>query len=302
MTFNPAKAEQLFEGSGHSFSDIAELAKERKPLPRFPLTVSIKSKAKVEKKNVDSANLVGALPGSDPQLKNEYVVLTAHLDHLGIGEPINGDRIYNGAMDNAAGCAALLDIAASLQTSQQKLKRSILFIFLTGEEKGLLGSKYFAAKPTVDAKSMVADLNIDEFLPIVPLKVVTVFGLAESDVGDTVRQVAESRGIKVQADPEPLRNLFIRSDQYNFVRHGIPAVAVDVGFVPGSPEQKIFNDWNTNRYHAPSDDLAQPVNLEAAAGYEEIMREVTVGIANADHRPQWKPDSFFRRFAESPGE
>ena len=205
-------------------------------------------------------------------------------------------------MDNAAGCAALLDIAASLQGSQQKLKRSILFIFLTGEEKGLLGSKYFAAKPTVDAKSMVADLNIDEFLPIVSLKVVTVFGLAESDVGDTVRQVAESRGIKVQADPEPLRNLFIRSDQYNFVRHGIPAVAVDVGFVPGSPEQKIFNDWNTNRYHAPSDDLAQPVNLEAAAGYEEIMREVTVGIANADHRPQWKPDSFFRRFAEAPGQ
>ena len=120
------------------------------------------------------------------------------------------------------------------------------------------------------------------------------------DAAIAYRQVAESRGIKVQADPEPLRNLFIRSDQYNFVRHGIPAVAVDVGFVPGSPQQKIFNDWNTNRYHAPSDDLAQPVNLEAAAGYEEIMREVTVGIANADHRPQWKPDSFFRRFAEAP--
>jgi len=302
VTVNPAKAEQLFEGSGHSFSELAELAKERKPLPRFPLKVSVKAKAKVEKKNVESANVVGRLPGSDPQLKNEYVVLTAHLDHLGIGEPINGDRIYNGAMDNAAGCAALLDIAASLHKSQEKLKRSVLFIFLTGEEKGLLGSKYFAAKPTVDAKSIVADLNIDEFLPIVPLKVVTVFGLAESDVGDTVRQVAEAQGIKVQPDPEPLRNLFIRSDQYNFVRHGIPAVAVDVGFVPGSPEQKIFDEWEKQRYHAPSDDLNQPVDLATAAGYEEIMRGVTLAIANADHRPQWKPDSFFRRFAAPAGQ
>ena len=302
LTFNPEKADQLFEGSGHSFNEIAELAKERKPLPRFPLKASIRAKAKVEKKNVESANVVGKLPGSDPQRKNEYVVLTAHLDHLGIGEPINGDRIYNGAMDNAAGCAVLLDIAASLQKSPEKLQRSILLIFLTGEEKGLLGSKYFAAKPTVEPKSMVADLNIDEFLPIVPLKVLTVLGLAESDVGDTVRAVAEARGIKVQPDPEPLRNLFIRSDQYNFVRHGIPAVATGLGFVPGSPEQKIFDDWEKQRYHAPSDDLDQPVDLAAAAGYEEIMRAATVGIANQEHRPQWKADSFFRRFADASGQ
>ena len=112
-----------------------------------------------------------------------------------------------------------------------------------------------------------------------------------------MRQVAEFQGVKVQPDPEPLRNLFIRSDQYNFVRHGIPAVAVDVGFVPGSPEQKIFDEWEKQRYHAPSDDLNQPVDLATAAGYEEIMRGVTLAIANADHRPQWKPDSFFRRFA-----
>src|SRR5207245_11162016 len=124
------------------------------------------------------------LPGSDSKLKSEYVVLSAHIDHIGVGEPVNGDRIYNGAMDNASGSAVLLDISSSLKKSPEKLKRSILFVFVTGEEKGLLGSKYFTANPTVDQKSMVADINIDMFLPIIPLKVLTVYGLPESDLGN----------------------------------------------------------------------------------------------------------------------
>lgn len=302
MYFNPATAQKLFEGSGHTFAELAALAKERKPLPRFLLPLSIDAKTKVEKKNVESANLVGKLVGSDPKLKDEYVVLSAHLDHLGIGQPINGDRIYNGAMDNAAGCAALLDIAESIHKGAQKPRRSVLFLFVTGEEKGLLGSQYFAAHPTVEGKSMVADLNSDMFLPIIPLKVLTVFGLADSDLGDIVRQAAQSHAVQVQPDPEPLRNAFVRSDQYNFVRHGIPAVAVDVGFVPGSPEQKIHKQWLTERYHAPSDDLNQPVDLATAAGYEEIMRDVTLAVADENGRPHWKPDSFFKQFAAGAGE
>src|SRR5206468_8637853 len=143
-------------------------------------------------KIVDSANIVAKLPGSDPVLKNEYVVLSAHIDHVGIGEPINGDRIYNGAMDNASGSAVLLDVAANLKKSPEKLKRSLLFVFVTGEEKGLLGSRYFTTHPTVKPGSMVANINIDMFLPIVPLKVLTVYGLAESDMGDLVRDVAQS--------------------------------------------------------------------------------------------------------------
>src|SRR5262249_18563538 len=220
MVFNPANAGKLFDGSGHTFDEILSVAKERKQLPRFSLSVSIRTKAKVEKKNLESANIIAQLPGSDPELKKEYVVLSAHIDHIGIGEPINGDRIYNGAMDNGSGSALLLDMAASLKKSPENLKRSILFVFVTAEEKGLLGSKYFAARPTVDSKSMVADINVDMFLPIVPLKVLTVFGLAESDLGDVAREVAQAQGIAVQADPEPQRNLFIRSDQYNFIRHG----------------------------------------------------------------------------------
>ena len=302
LYFNPASAEKLFEGSGHSFDELLTIAKDRKQLPRFPLTASIKAKAKLEKQDLESANVIAKLPGNDPELKNEYVVLSAHIDHIGIGEPINGDRIYNGAMDNASGSALLLDVASSLKKSPEKLKRSLLFLFVTGEEKGLLGSKYFTAHPTVDPKSMVADINVDMFLPIVPLKILTVFGLAESDLGDMAREVAQAHGITVQADPEPQRNIFIRSDQYNFIRHGIPALAMGVGAAAGSPEQKIFKDWLTQRYHAPSDDLNQPVDLSAAALYEEVVRGLMVSVAQDPRRPRWKQDSFFRRYSQAAGE
>ena len=296
LTFNPARAETLFAGSGHTFLELADLAKDRKPLPRFPLLVSLASQARVEKREVESDNVIAELPGNDPKLRNEFVVLSAHIDHLGIGEPINGDRIYNGAMDNGSGVALLLDMAASLR--KEKLRRSILFVFVTAEEKGLLGSKYFAARPTVDPKSMVADINVDMFLPIVPLTVLKVKGLAESDLGDSATRAAEFFGVRVQPDLQPLRNSFIRSDQYNFVRHGIPSLNMEIGFVPDSPEQKIFKDWLTNHYHAPSDDINQPVDLAAAALYEEIMRKLLISVANDNARPQWKADSFFRRYAK----
>ena len=295
---NPASAEKLFTGSGHTFEEIAALGKERKPLPHFPLPVSIAAKTKVEVSQVESANLVAKFPGTDPTLKHEYVVLSAHLDHIGIGEPINGDPIYNGAMDNGSGSALVLDLADSLKRHPEKLRRSLLLVLVTGEEKGLLGSKYFAAHPTVPAKSIVADVNVDMFLPIVPLKILTVLGVDESDLGDRTRDIAQSFGVKVQPDPEPLRNLFIRSDQYNFIRHGVPSVIMSVGAQPGTPEQKIFKDWLTQRYHAPSDDVNQPVDLNAAAKYEEIVRVLLLNVANDDVRPRWRPDSFFRRYAE----
>jgi Zn-dependent M28 family amino/carboxypeptidase len=171
-------------------------------------------------------------------------------------------------------------------------------VLVTGEEKGLLGSKYFSAHPTVPIKSIVADVNTDMFLPIVPLKLLTVEGINESDLGDKAREAAESLGVRVQPDPEPLRNLFVRSDQYNFIRHGVPSVAMSVAPDPDSPEQKkLFKDWLTNRYHAPSDDVNQPVDLAAAAKYEEIVRALLISVANDTHRPEWKQDSFFRRYA-----
>ncbi len=246
---------------------------------------------------MESDNIIAKLPGTDPKLKDQYVVLSAHIDHLGVGEPINGDRIYNGAMDNGSGSALVLDIANSLHRSHATLKRSVLFVWVTAEEKGLLGSRYFATHPTVPKTSMVADINTDMFLPIFPLKVLTVYGLAESSLGDMAREVAEQQGIQVQPDPEPLRNAFIRSDQYSFIRQGIPAVAMKVGFVPGSPEAVTEKKWLTERYHAPSDDLDQPVDLAAAGKFEGIVQALAIKVANDPQRPQWNSDSFFRRFA-----
>jgi Zn-dependent M28 family amino/carboxypeptidase len=297
VIFNPASAEGLFAGSGHTFAEIAALGKDRKPLPRFPLAASLKAEATVHTTQVESANLVGKLPGSDPVLKDEFVVLSAHIDHVGIGAPINGDKIYNGAMDDGSGTAAVMDIAASLKAHPEKLKRSVLFLLVTAEEKGLLGSKFFAAHPTVPRKSIVADINMDMFLPIVPLKELKILGLDESDLGAEAAKIAESMGIKPIPDPEPLRNAFIRSDQYSFIKQGIPAVKIDVGFDLGSPEQKVFKDWLTYRYHAPSDDVNQPVDLQSAATYEEFTRRLLIATANLASRPQWKPDSFFRRYA-----
>jgi Zn-dependent M28 family amino/carboxypeptidase len=224
------------------------------------------------------------------------VVLSAHADHIGIGEPINGDRIYNGAMDNASGVAVLLDVAAALKKQPQHLKRSLLFVFVTAEEKGLLGSKYFGEHPTVAVKSLIADINIDMFRPLVPLQTLTVYGLAESDLGDMARTAAAANGVKVQPDPQPLRNAFVRSDQYYFIRHGVPALKMDVA--PTNPEQeKLFKEWLTVRYHAPSDDLDQPIDHSAAAKYEDVIRTLMTDVANTADAPQWKKDSFFRRYA-----
>jgi len=297
IVLNPASAEQLFARSSHTFAEIAALGKDRKPLPHFPLETSIHVAASIVSKPVASANIVAKLPGTDPKLKDEFVVLSAHIDHVGIGAPINGDKIYNGAMDDGSGTALVLDEAANLKAHPETLKRSVLFLLVTAEEKGLLGSKYFAAHPTVPVKSIVADINVDMFLPIVALKVLKIEGIEESDLGTQAAAIAQSLGVKPIPDPEPLRNAFIRSDQYSFIKKGVPSVKMDVGFELGTPEQKIFKDWLTNRYHAPSDDVNQPVDLKAAALYEEIVRRLLIETANSAARPQWKPDSFFRRYA-----
>jgi hypothetical protein len=295
---NPDRADRWLEGSGHTFAELLALVDAGKPLPHFALTASLRAKTKIEQRDLESQNVIASLLGSDPMLKSEYVVLSAHLDHLGVGEPINGDAIYNGAMDNASGVATLIEIANSIQEQKVRLKRSLLFVVVTGEEKGLLGSRYFAAHPTVPAKSMVADLNNDMFLPLYPLHLMTVYGLEESDLGDAVRRAANTLDVKVQPDPEPSRNVFTRSDQYNFIRVGVPSVMLEFGFLPGSKEEALEKAWLQNRYHAPSDDLQQPVDLEAAARYNRVMLALAEAVANAPARPQWKPDSFFRRFAQ----
>src|ERR1700691_2423887 len=169
ILFNPAHAEILFAGSGHTFQEILADLNADKPLPHFPLAVTIHARVAMTRSEAKSENIVGLLPGSDPKLKKEYVVVSAHLDHLGIGEPVHGDRIYNGAMDDASGDASLIEIARAMKASAARPKRSILFLPVTGEEKGELGSQYFATHPTVSGP-LVADLNMDMYLPLFPLK------------------------------------------------------------------------------------------------------------------------------------
>ncbi len=294
--FNPAHAGKLLAGSGHTLSELLALADAGQPLPHFALPFILQAEVSTRNEVVESPNIVGVFPGTDPELKNEYVVYSAHLDHLGIGEPINGDKIYNGAMDNASGVASLLEVAGALHRSQAKLKRSVLFVVVCAEEKGLLGSRYFAAKPTVPVHSMVADLNTDMFLPIVPLNYLVVYGGAESTLGDDIKAVAAPLDVQIVPDRKPDRNVFIRSDQYNFIRAGVPSLMPAFAASKGSPEEKAFEEWLTHRYHAPSDDINQPVDLAAADKFNRLMLNLTMRVADESSRPSWKDTSFFRRF------
>jgi Zn-dependent M28 family amino/carboxypeptidase len=296
-TMNPAHADKLLAGSGHTLGELLALADAGRPLPHFRLPARIKAMVAVNRGEVESQNVAGILRGSDSTRRGEYVVLSAHLDHLGIGGAVNGDTIYNGAMDNASGVAAILEIAQELHESGAKPARSILFVAVTGEEKGELGSRYFAAHPTVPAAAMIANVNIDMFLPLFPLKTLMVLGLDESDLGGDIRAVAHEMSLAVQADPEPQRNRFIRSDQYSFIKAGIPALSMKVGYEAGSPQAEIARKWTAERYHAPSDDLNQPVDRSAADLYVQVVKRLVVRIADRQMRPAWNTTSFFKRFA-----
>jgi hypothetical protein len=299
-TINPAHADKFLNGSGHTLAELLALADAGQPLPKFPLTGKFEARVVVKKlPQIVAPNIVGVLPGSDPQLKHEYIILSAHLDHLGVGRPVNGDEIYNGAMDNASGIASLIEIAKKLGALPDRPKRSILFTAWTGEENGMLGSQYFAAHPTVKLNEIVGVINMDMYLPLFPLHYLEVQGLGESSLGNDVRAVAQLNDIEVQFDKQPPENRFIRSDQASFVKRGIPGLAFKFGWLPGSQEEKTFNEWIHTRYHAPSDDINQPVDTVAAAQFTDIIAQLAVRVANASTKPSWYPESFYAHLANA---
>jgi Zn-dependent M28 family amino/carboxypeptidase len=299
-TWNPEKADELFDGSGHSIAEILDAADHDRPLPHFALPAKLRAHVSTRNEKVKSRNVAGVRTGTDPKLKNEFVILSAHLDHLGVGQPVNGDAIFNGAMDDGSGIASLIEIARALNSGHVANKRSILFLAVTGEEKGELGSHYFAERPTATGR-IVADINMDMFLPLFPLHYLEVQGLNESTLGDDIRAVAAAANVEVQADKEPNANRFIRSDQYSFIKKGVPALAFKFGWIPGSPEERVFKDWLSTRYHGVSDDASQPVDLVGAAQFNSILTALLERVADAPQAPEWKPDSFFRRFVTSDG-
>lgn len=291
-TFNPAEAEKLFAGTGHTFAELLALADAQKPLPRFALKKTLIASVASENSSVESPNIVAKLEGSDPVLKKEYVLVSAHLDHLGM----NGKEVFAGAMDDASGVASVLEIAKSFSRNRERPRRSMLFVIFTGEEKGLLGSRFFAGRPTVPESEIVADLNMDMFMPLFPLKKLHVQGLAESTLGDEARAAGAAHGIEIAADPEPDRNSFIRTDQYSFVQAGVPALAMKFGWTPNSPEYKAWRQWLAQRYHSVEDNLSQPVDTAAAAQFDSFLADLARRVANNPARPHYETSSFFHRF------
>ena len=301
LTINAAHADKFFAGSGHTIEEIFALANDKKPLPKFPLVGKITVRSSYTQAKVGGENTVGIRYGSDPVLKHEFIVVSAHLDHLGVNDKLTGDQIYNGAMDNASGVASLIEAARHLKESKVQLKRSIAFVALTGEEKGLLGSNWYSHHPvfgTSKKSKVVADLNMDMFLPLFPLKALMILGVDESTLGDLAKKAVEDAGIEVWADTAPERNSFTRSDQYSFIRDGTPALAFKFGYKKGTPEEKTVQAWLRDRYHSPTDDLLQPVEKESAARYNRILASIVTAAANAAETPKWKDASFFKRFAK----
>ena len=290
-----AASERLFQHASKSWADVLHGAEASRP-QSFPLPVTVRLRAVSHHKAISSPNVAAVLPGSDPKLSQEYVVYTAHLDHLGIGKPINGDPIYHGAGDDASGTAALLVIAKAFKSMPHPPARSIIFIGVTAEEKGLLGSDYFAHFPTVPIQSIVTNINMDgasifyAFNDIVPL------GATDSTLDDVVQRNAARLGLKVSPDPEPDQNYFIRADQYSFVRQGVPSVFITEGEEARDPKinaKKFNEEWIANRYHAPSDDMKQPMDLNASVQFMQIDFLVGYDVAQGPQRPTWKPGDFF---------
>jgi hypothetical protein len=291
---NPALMPRLFAGSGLVWDSVAARARRGDALPTGMLTTSLKATLPTIRRTLTSPNVVGILPGTDPVLRHEVVVYTAHSDHVGTfkGPVLTGDSIFNGAMDNASGAATLME-TARLVAQRGGNKRTLAFVAVTAEEKGLLGSRWFAAHPSLGTAAVVANLNTDMFLPLIPLKGVFAYGYEESDLADDLDAVVKARGIAVLPDPEPQENRFVRSDQYSFIRQGIPALAFKVGYTPGTPEEKTWLAWVRDHYHKLSDDITQPVNFETAAQFNALYADLAIRVANRATRPQWRASSFF---------
>ncbi len=259
------------------------------------LDVQLSGKSYTKTSEIKSENIVGVIPGTDSKLKEEYVVHSAHLDHVGIGVPVKGDSIYNGAHDNASGVSCLLEIAKLYTKS--KLKRSILIVFVTSEEKGLLGSGYFATNPTVPKDKIVADINTDMPTLIAPLLSIEPLGAVHSSIMNEVKNAASFLNLDVMDDHMPEQVRFVRSDQYSFIRQGIPALHVKYGLKTSDPSldlRKVIDEWTAEHYHKPSDEFSDDVfNFDAAVTYVKLNFLIGWQIANTPARPTWNKDDFF---------
>ncbi len=287
-------AAKIFAGSGHDLNDLLQKENSGEPLPHMPLKVSAKITTQTTISNLTSPNVVARLPGTDPALAAEHVVLLAHLDHLGVGAEVNGDPIYNGAYDNAMGVALMLEAARTLK--KMGTKRSVLFAAITGEEQGLLGSHYLATHLPKSVSRPVAAITLDMPLLLFPMQEVIGFGSEHTNLGSFVEAAAAAEGMQLAPDPLPDEVLFVRSDHYSFVREGVPGLFFFPGFNSSDPDfdgKTLVFEHLAKHYHKPSDDMTRPVDWASATRFARINARLAKLIADSPEAPTWNPGNFF---------
>jgi len=281
---------EIANASGQNGADILARGARGEPMAPFDVAGRFEARIATRERSSTSANVLALLPGTDPALAAEPVLLIAHLDGYGHGTAVNGDNLYNGALDDAAYVATLIAFADA--RGGRGFRRPVILAAVTAEEKGLWGSRWLAAHPTPAAPTPVAVLNLDQLRPLYPLKILTTLALEDSTLGQTVRDVAGPMGIAVRGDLEPERNLLRRSDHWPFMQLGVPAVSFLFGFDAADPvAAAAYRDWYQHRYHAPQDDLSTPIDFQAQADFHRFFFALVAAVGNADARPAWRPDS-----------
>ena len=288
----------LFENAPVSLADIFHADSQGSAVATFPLATRASLARGSTHQIISSPNVMGVIEGSDPDLKHEYLTYFGHLDHLGVirTEAEGDDEIYNGALDNAVGIATLLEAARVLMAERHRLKRSIMFVAVTAEEKGLLGAGYFAANPTVPIANIIANINLDMPILLYPFSDVVAFGAQHSSLWRSVEKAARQAGVKLSPDPVPEQGIFTRSDHYRLVQQGVPAVYLAAGFGSRDPRLdggEIWQNHLRHDYHKPSDQVSLPIDYEAARVFTEININIGREICNHPARPTWNEGNFF---------
>jgi Zn-dependent M28 family amino/carboxypeptidase len=289
MRLSDAVFAAVIQGSDQRAADILAAGAASKPLPTFDIPARLHATFKLTTRDYTSDNVLGLLPGTDPALKPQVVVISAHLDGYGYGEPVKGDAIYNGAFDDAAYVATLIRLAE--QRQGRGFKRSVLFAAFTGEEKGLLGATWFTRHPTVPKADLAADINLDQLRPLFPLNILTMHAVDDTTLGATVKRVAAPMHIEIRPDREPDRNLLRRADHWPFLQIGVPATGFVFGYGSGTEAERRYREWYQVRYHRPQDDMTQPIDFQAAADFNTFFYRLTKAVADAPERPSFLPDS-----------
>jgi len=295
----PGVAGAFFCGAPEDLEVIRE-RRMRLTLEGFPLAAQVRFRGAFEERDFLSPNVVGLVRGSDPELADTAVIVSAHHDHLGIGPPVDGDAIYNGVLDNALGVAAVLEIARVIAGLPVSPRRSVVFLFTTAEERGLLGASFYLDHPVLPLRRTVAALNVDGLSSFDPVRSFHVLGGELSSLGETIAAVAAERGLAVvRTGPDEVRHdVYARSDQKAFAEAGVPAVLVNESLetVHEDPREALAHAirWSRTRYHTPADDLSQEIDWEAARQHAELLAAVVLEVANAVEPPRWRPGVPYR--------